>query len=74
MKDFVNQLSSLQLKKHINWWGEERGGKVIDVYCLQEDFCQTDYGIEPASVQEYEEGDKPYPITHPKGTPIISVD
>lgn len=75
LKDFCNKLPELQLKKHVHWWGEERGGKMNAVIQLQEDFVTTDEGIEPLSVQdEPDDGFEPYPITHPKGTPILETD
>ena len=75
LKDFCNKLPALQLKKHVHWWGEEKGGEVYKVFQLPEDYCTTDYAIEPFSVQDKpEDGDDPYPITHPKGTPILEVD
>lgn len=74
LKEFANRLPESELKKEVIWWGDETGGKITSAYTLDEDYCQTDYGCEPASVQEYEEGCEPYPITHPKGTPILSED
>jgi hypothetical protein len=75
LKEFCNKLPDSQLKKHIHWWGEEKGGSVSRVYQLPEDFVTTDYGLEPLSVQEPpEEGEDQYSVTHPKGTPILEVD
>lgn len=74
LKDFANALPKHQLRKGVQWWGEERSGKITRAYRLKEDHCQTDDGIETACSQEYEEGDEPPPITHPKGTPMLDVD
>lgn len=74
LKEFCNSLSDEQLQKPVQWWGEEVSGYVFKVHQLEEDFVTTDYGCEPASVQEYEEGDDPYEVTHPAGTPMLEVD
>ena len=74
LKDFCNQLPEEELNNTVKWWGEERGGNVLLADRLDEDFVQTDYGCEPASVQEYEEGQDPYPVVFKKGTPILSID
>lgn len=74
LKKFCNSLPEKELKKPVQWWGEERGGDIQSAYQLPEDYVQTDYGCEPASVQEYEEGDEPYEIAHKKGTPILHTD
>lgn len=74
LKEFANSLPEEELKKEVIWWGEEEGGRIDGAYQLSEDFVTTDYGCEPASVQEYEEGDEPYEVTHPKGTPILQTD
>lgn len=74
LKKFVNKLPPQELKKAVRWWGEERGGEVKFADRLEEDYVRTDEGCEPASVQDYEEGDEHYPIIFSKGTPIISVD
>lgn len=71
---FIDALPAADLKKEISWWGEEQGGKVTSAYQLEEDYVQTDYGCEPASVQEYEVGDDPYPVAYKKGYPIIGFD
>lgn len=74
LKTFVNNLSPKVLKKEVVWWGDETGGNIIGAFELGEDYVQTDYGCEPASVQEYEPGDDPYPVAYKKGHPILSAD
>ena len=74
LKKFINKLPESELKKEVNWWGEERGGKINFAHTLEEDYVITDYGCEPASVQEYEDGEEPYPIAYKKGTPILNTD
>ena len=73
LKAFCNTLTTpLDLNKHVQWWGDERGGKINSVERLEEDYVTTDYGCEPLSVQEKPiEGEEQYPVTHPKGTPIL---
>lgn len=75
LKDFCNALPEEQLDKTVIWWGEEQGGDVASVYTLSEDFVTTDYGCEPLSAQDpVGEDEEPWEVSHPKGTPIISVD
>lgn len=74
LKQFANSLPEEELQKDVIWWGDECGGQIDGVYQLPEDFVTTDYGAEPASVQEYEDGDEEYEVTHPKGTPILLAD
>jgi hypothetical protein len=72
LKDFANSLPPEELTKNVVWWGEEEGGEVWSAYQLEEDYCTTDYAVEPVSVQEYSEDEEPYEIDFPKGTPIIT--
>jgi hypothetical protein len=74
LKDFANSLPEEELSKAVVWMGEERGGRIGLAECMDEDYVQTDYGVEPASVQEYEEGDEHYPTIYKKGTPILYTD
>lgn len=74
LKEFANSLSDEQLQAPVRWWGEEMSGCVFKAHQLEEDYVTTDYGCEPASVQEYDEGDEPYEVTHPKGTPMLEAD
>jgi len=74
LKEFANSLPEEELQKEVIWWGDECGGQIDGAHQLSEDFVTTDYGCEPASAQEYEEGDEPYEVTHPKGTPILQAD
>ena len=74
LKKFANKLPPKELKKEVIWWGEERGGKIDFANQLDEDFVETDYGCEPASVQEYEKDEEPYPLAYRKGTPILHTD
>jgi hypothetical protein len=74
LKDFCNSLSPEQLNNKVMFWGEDTSGPVLGTEELKEDYVLTDYGYEPAAVQEYEEDDEPYDIALPKGTPIINVD
>ena len=71
LKEFCNSLPDSELDKEVIWSGEEEGGKITSAEQVEEDYVQTDYGCEPASVQEYEEGDEEYPVCWPKGTPIL---
>ncbi len=71
IKEFANKLDEQQLKEPVRWWGEEEGGVMINAVLLEEDYVQTDYSMEPASVQEYEEGEDPYEVALVKGTPIL---
>jgi len=71
LKDFCNSLPAEELNKPVIWSGEEAGGEIISVERVEEDYVQTDYGCEPASVQEYEEGDEHYPVVWAKGTPVL---
>lgn len=73
LKDFVNKLTHEQLNDVVRFWGEEIGGIIDSVEQLPEDFVETDYGMEPASVQEYEEGDEHCEVILPKGTPIFNI-
>jgi hypothetical protein len=74
LKSIINELPTSELEKQVVWWGEEVGGTINKVLILDEDYVATDYGCEPASVQEYEEGDEEYPIAYEKGTPILMED
>jgi hypothetical protein len=74
LKEFCNSLPETELEKPVQWWGEEISGKVVKAHQLEEDYVTTDYGCEPASVQEYEDDDDPYEVTHPKGTPMLEMD
>jgi hypothetical protein len=74
LKKFINKLPAKELKKEVVWWGEEEGGKISSAYQLDEDYVATDYGCEPASVQEYDDGDEPYEVAYKEGTPILSAD
>lgn len=74
LKELCDQLSPDELKGIVKWIGEERGGNVVSAERVEEDYVQTDYGCEPAWVQEYLEGDEHYPICWPKGMPILFVD
>lgn len=75
LKEFCNNLPDEFMDDNVIWWGEETGGKLFAAYQLTEDYTTTDYGCEPISEQDPpEEGEEPWEVTHPKGTPIISVD
>ena len=74
LKEFCNSLPENELEKEVVWWGEERGGSIDFADQLSEDYVITDYGCEPASVQEYETWEEPYEIAYPKGTPILHTD
>lgn len=74
LKNFCNSLPEEHLKKEVVWWGEERGGKVDSAFQLPEDYVVTDYGCEPASAQEYEDGEEPLEVVYPLGFPILSTD
>jgi hypothetical protein len=74
LKEFANSLPEEELQKEVIWWGDECGGQIDGAHQLEEDYVTTDYGCEPASAQEYDEGDDPYEVTHPKGTPILQTD
>lgn len=71
LKEFCNGLPESELEKLVIWTDEEEGGRIVSVEQLEEDYVQTDYGCEPASVQEYEEGEEEYPVCLTKGSPIL---
>jgi hypothetical protein len=74
LKYFLNTLPEKELKKEVILSGEEIGYGVTGFDQIEEDYVQTDYGVEQASVQEYAPGDDPYPIVWKKGTPVIWID
>lgn len=74
LKETINEIPDNLLDQTVLWWGEEKGGDVISIDILEENYVRTDYGYEPASVQEYEEGDEPYPVVREKGSAIFSID
>ncbi len=82
LKKLIDKLEPAQLKQEIRWWGEERGGKIINVSKLKEDHTDIGDNWEPVSDYKGEKGwdDKPLDLYDgssnilPKGTPIIYVD
>jgi len=77
LKEFVNNLPEEALTEHVRWWGEDRGGIINNVGCLEEDyFNPSGDGMEPVS--EYES--EPETIEDnqdtilDKGTPILFTD
>lgn len=74
LKEFLNKLPENELDKQISLSGEEVGYGVTGAGQLEEDYVQTDYGVEPGSVQEYEPDDEPYPVIWEKGTPVIWIE
>lgn len=77
LKEFVNELPEEQLSKEVVWWGDERGGKIINAECLNEDYGNpSGMGQEPRSVYE---GEPDYvadewEMDYEKGTPILLAD
>lgn len=73
LKQFLDSLPENELEKQVIISGEEEGYYLTSVDTCKEDYVQTDYGIEPASVQEYEPDEEPWPVTWEKGTPVLYV-
>lgn len=78
LKDFANSLPEEVLEQDVKWWGDERGGTLVNTHKLEEDYVCTDEGWEPKSVHEsYESYSKEDIEDMPqlaKGTPILWAD
>lgn len=78
LKEFVNKLPEILLDDEVIYWGEEKGGTVNSLMCLEEDYTNvSDEYWEPVSVykgdKDYEDDIPDSPLL-PKGTPIIYID
>ena len=78
LKAYANKLSENQLVQPVLWWGDERGGNVVRVDGLEEDY--TDFSGECWEPVSAYEGEKDYDVYDGssnilfKDTPILYVD
>lgn len=71
LKDVVNTLNEEQLKNEVIWWGDERGGKIVYVEILNDDYVDDgDCGVMPLKDWN-SEIDGSAEIKIKKNTPIL---
>lgn len=78
LKDFVNSLPDEVLEQDVRWWGDERGGTLVNTHKLEEDYICDDEGWQPKSVFDNDdtytkEEIEDMPLLE-KGTPILWAD
>lgn len=74
LKAELNKLTPDQLAVEVTWTGDERGGKVVELWIAAEDWVGTEDGdCEPRSVVDPEDAANAQVII-PAGTPQLLVD
>lgn len=78
LRDMLNNIPEVNLNQPIRWWGEYKGGNVVSITQLNEDFINpSGDGCEPVSV--YIDNDEDFDpesehIELPKGSIMFDVD
>lgn len=74
LKDQLDMMTQEQLAADAIWWGDDRGGAVLRLDVLKEDYVNLGDGMEPRSAYDGQEIEDEIEVTMKAGTPVLISD